>query len=237
MQKIDWQKYFIAFVITAVIFGTALFTSNYLNEKRAEEIRSIEENISIDILAVETQFDLLEELSCQDIKENSILSSQLSELAQKLDFAEQQLGTDNEEVIRLKRSYTLLLTKDFLLMKRVAEKCDIQPIFLFYFYSNQGDCKDCIRQGHVLTRLQQEYPRLRIYAFDYNLDLSILPTLRTIYGIENTLPALVSNSEVYYGFRTIEEIEAMVPDLAELKEATSTEEMEALSATTSEGVE
>lgn len=220
-KPLDWQKYFIAFVITAAIFGTALYISNYLNDKRAEEIRSIEENISIDILSLETQFDLLEELSCEEIKENSVLTRQLSELAQKLDFAENQFGTDSEEVIRLKRSYTLLLTKDFLLMKRVAEKCDIEPIFMFYFYSNAGDCRECIRQGHVLTRLQQLYPRLRIYAYDYNLDLSTLTTLRTIYNIENNLPALIINDEPHYGFHTIEEIESIVPEIIELK-ATST---------------
>ena len=82
----DWQKYFISFVITAAIFGTALYISNYLNEKRAADIRSIEENISIDILSLETQFDLLEQVSCDAIRENSVLTRQLSELANKLEL-------------------------------------------------------------------------------------------------------------------------------------------------------
>lgn len=237
----DWQKYFISFVITAAIFGTALYISNYLNEKRAADIRSIEENISIDILSLETQFDLLEQVSCDAIRENSVLTRQLSELANKLDFAESQLGTDNAEVVRLKRSYTLLLTKDFLLMKQVAEKCDIEPIFMFYFYSNEGDCVDCIRQGHVLTKLQQDYPRLRIYAFDYNLNLSTLGTLRSIYEIENTLPALVINDEVHYGFKTVEEIEDIVPEIIALREATttatSTDELATSTATNTDEVE
>ncbi len=210
----DWVKYLFTFLITAAIFGTVLYISNYANERRAADIRSIEENISIDILSLETQFDLLEQVSCEAIQENSVLTRQLGELAQKLEFAEGQFGVDDPEVLRLKRSYTLLLLKDYLLMKQVAQKCEIEPIFLFYFYSNQGDCRDCIKQGHVLTELQQQYPRLRIYAYDYNLDLSVLDTLRSIYGLSGELPALVVNEEPIYGFRTIEDIEELIPELA-----------------------
>ena len=61
-------------------------------------------------------------------------------------------------------------------MRRIAEQCDTEPVFIFYFYSNAGDCSECTRQGYVLTELQQEYPQLRVYAFDSNLDLSALDT-------------------------------------------------------------
>ncbi|NBD74078.1 hypothetical protein GVX82_03485 [Patescibacteria group bacterium] len=218
----DWLKYLITFIITGALFGTVLYVNTWANERRAAEIRSIEENISIDILSLETQFDLLEQVSCEAIKENSVLTRQLGELAQKLEFAEGQFGVEDPEVLRLKRSYTLLLLKDYLLMKQVANKCEIEPIFLFYFYSNQGDCRDCIKQGHVLTELQQEYPRLRIYAYDYNLDLSVLDTLRSIYGLTGELPALVIDEEPIYGFQTVADIEELIPELEELAVATST---------------
>jgi hypothetical protein len=224
MRTIEWSKYFITFVITSAIFGTALYVSSYFNERRIEEIRSLEERISVDILSLETQFDLLEELSCEEIKRNPVLTRELSNLAQRLDYTENQLGTTNQEVVRLKKSYSLLLIKDSILMRRIAEQCDTEPIFIFYFYSNQGDCDECTRQGYVLTDLQKEYPQLRVYAFDYHLDLSALLTLQSIYGIDGTqLPALVINDKVYYGLNDQETIEKIVPEIIALREvATST---------------
>jgi hypothetical protein len=62
---------------------------------------------------------------------------------------------------------------------------------------------------------------LRVYSFDYNLDLSAIKAMIAIYKVEDNLPALVINGEVHNGFKTIEEIEEMVP---ELKESLKTEE-------------
>jgi len=206
-------------IITAVIFATALFASSYFNNKRVEEIGSIANNISIDILALETQFDLLENLSCNDITENSGLSKELNSLERRLSFTEGQLGTNNEEVIRLKRSYSLLQIKDYLLMKKISDKCNLSPIFIFYFYSNAGDCDDCVKEGHVLTYLREQYPKLRVYSFDYNLDLSALHTLITINKIKGeTLPAIVIDDTVTYGFQSVEELEDVLP-IEELRES------------------
>jgi len=222
MGKIPTRTYFIAFLITAALFSTALYASTYFNNQRIAEIASIEDRISIDILSLETQFDLLAELSCSEISENSVLSNELGSLARRLSFTEGQLGADNLEVISLKRQYTLLQIKDFLLMKKVSEKCTLSPVFILYFYSNEGDCDDCTREGYVLTDLAETYPQLRIYSFDYNLDLSALKTLISINNIEQDLPALVLNDSVYYGYHDQTAIREILPELAEL--ATSTEE-------------
>ena len=115
-----WTKYLLAFLITAFIFATASIANNFFNTKRIAEIRSIEESISIDILSLETQFDLLQEQSCKNISEDSVLSRELDTLARKLSYAEAQLGADNEEVLRLKRHYSLLEIKDLLLMQKVS---------------------------------------------------------------------------------------------------------------------
>lgn len=222
MRTLDWKKYFFVLIITTLVFFTALFMSDKINERRFAELQDIENRISTDIVSLETQFDLLEELSCSDITEKTVLSKELDSLSQRLAFTEGQVGADNPEVVRLKRSYTLLQIKDYLLMKKVSEKCNLDPIFIFYFYSNEGDCEDCDREGHVLTYLREQYPRLRVYSFDYNLGLSALDTLITINKIKDELPALVIEDDVYYGFQSIEEVEDILP-IEELREtATST---------------
>ena len=220
----QWRNYVVAFVITSAIFATALYASNYFNNRRAADIRATQDNISIDILSLETQFELLAEHSCRDISENSVLSKELRPLAERLSYLETQSGVDENELLRLKRYYSLLQIKDLLLMKKVSGKCHLKPVFILYFYSNKGDCKDCENQGYVLTALSETYPQLRIYSFDYNLDLSALQTLLTINDVDNKLPALSINGKVYHGFRSIAEIEKILPQLSTLdKVATSTQ--------------
>lgn len=225
MRKISFTKYFLAFVITALIFATAVIANNFFNTKRIEQLRSLEESISIDILSLETQFELLQEQSCKNISEDSVLSRELDTLARKLSFAEAQLGTDNPEVLRLKRHYSLLEIKDLLLMQKVSEKCGLEPIFLLYFYSNEtGGCPECTRQGYVLTELAKQYPQLRIYSFDYHLDLSAVETLISLKEIPDELPAIVVDDTPYSGFKSMEDIEEIIPQLEKIRaeNATST---------------
>lgn len=218
-----WSSYAVAFLITAFIFATALYASNYFNNRRVADIQATQDNISIDILSLETQFDLLAEHACRDITENSVLSSELRPLASRLSYLESQTGVDESELLRLKRYYSLLQIKDLLLMQEVTAKCrTIDPVFILYFYSNKGDCTECEEQGYVLTGLNEKYPQLRVYSFDYNLDLSALQTLVDINGVRDSLPALVLGGQTYYGFKTMEDIEDILPELEELEVATST---------------
>ena len=225
----QWKNYAIAFVITAAIFATALYASNYFNNRRIAEIRTTQDNISIDILSLETQFELLAEHSCRDISENSVLSKELRPLVDRLSYLEDQSSVDEEELLRLKRYYSLLQIKDLLLMKKVATKCKLKSVFILYFYSNEGDCKDCENQGYVLTALSEQYPQLRIYSFDYNLDLSALQTMLSINDVENKLPALSINDKMYYGLKDIADIEKILPKFETVgKTATTTPKEKAL---------
>jgi len=227
MRTARWSSYVVALLITAAIFATALFASDYFNNRRIAEIQATQSNISVDILSLETQFDLLAEHSCQDISENSVLSKEIQPVGQRLAYLEMQSNVNQAQLTELKRYYSLLEIKDYLLMQQVTEKCGLKPVFILYFYSNTGDCEDCEEQGYALTGLSETYPQLRVYSFDYNLDLSALQTLIDIHDVQDTppsggLPALVINGKVYYGLRTMSDIQKILPQLATLKVATST---------------
>lgn len=227
----EWKKYAYTFLITAVIFVTAIYVSNYFSQKRMNEIKNIESQIAIDISASETQFSLLSELSCRDIS-NSLLSKELSSLGDKLSYAEESRGINNSEVVNLKKYYSLLQIKDFLLMQKIKEKCGGKTLSLMYFYSNAGDCSDCEREGYVLTKLREDYPELRVYSFDYNLDLSASQTLISLYNIEDKLPVILVNDKVYYGFKSVDEIKELIPALKEIDKQKAAEAAKAKQATT-----
>lgn len=230
MNTIDWKKYFFSFAITAVIFTTAIYLSNYFGDKKIEEIRGIQDKIAIDILSSETQFALLAESSCEDVGVGT-LSAELGEIENKLSYTENQRGHDDPEVLSLKKYYSLLQIKDYLLMNRISEKCKKTPLSIIYFYSSNTTCEDCEREGYVLTKLRETYPELRVYSFDYNIDVPAVKTLISINKVRNELPAIFIQGKVYYGFQSIEDLEKAMPELAKIKaemdkmeKATSTQE-------------
>ncbi len=220
----NYQKYALAFVITAAIFGTAFYIANRLDARRISDIRTTQEAVATDILSLETQFDLLGSIDCATLPDTPILSEELASLASRLSVAEQNLGSNNVEVLALKKQYTLLELKDYVLMRQITQKCPkFKPVYVLYFYSNQGDCPQCTAMGDVLTYLRQEYPALRVYSFDYHLDLSALRTLLTLRKIdaEKGLPAFaVNNRAAVYGVKDLEETTKLIPELKTL--ATST---------------
>jgi hypothetical protein len=221
MYKADWKKYFIVFVITLGIFATAFYTSSRLNDKKLEEIQTIQNRVSIDILSSETQFALLSESSCETVGDSS-LSKDLNSLGAKLSYAEDNMNStdsNQEDIVWLKKNYALLEMKDYVLMKKLAQKCEVKPVYILYFYSNkEGICADCQKEGIVLTELRRKYPGLRVYSFDYDLELPAQKTLLTLYKIKNALPALVINNKAEYGFQSVENIELLVPELKNLTE-------------------
>lgn len=211
----DWKKYIIVLFITSAIFISGLWLSSYFSNKKIDQLKSIESKISLDLMSSEVQFSLLQELSCKDVSTN-VLSSELNSLADKISYSENNIGIENVDVVSLKKYYSLLEIKDYLLMKKITERCGQKSVFILYFYKNDN-CDDCTKQGYVLTSLREKYPNLRVYSFDYNLDLSAIQAMTSIYKVSDNLPALVINGKVYSGLQTVEEIEKTFPELESIK--------------------
>lgn len=214
-KKIDWVKYLAVFVITALLFVSAAYLSNYFSKRKINEVKSIQDTIFIDLLSSETQFSLLQESSCKDVT-GSVLSQELASLAERISYSERNINIDQQELLHLKRYYSLLEIKDYLLMKQLDERCALKSEFILYFYKN-ADCPDCVSQSYILGTLRDKYPQLRVYSFDYNLDLSAVRTLISIYDVPPNMPSLVMDGKVYEGLQDVEEIEEALPGLEELK--------------------
>lgn len=224
-----YRKYIIVLIITCGIFFTAFLTSSYISEHKVQIIENTADKISIDILSLETQFELFEETSCESLQ-STILSDEINALGERLSFAENERGIDDEDVITLKKYYSLLEIKDYLLMKKVQERCESKkptkpdaiasstsPIAILYFYSNEN-CDDCTKQGYVLTRLRELEPRIKVYSFDYNLDLGAIKTLINVQKIGDVMPAIVADDKTLQGFQSLEDMTAKVQSLSHLKD-------------------
>ncbi len=221
MAMIDWKKYLIVLLITAGLFLSAIYLSNYFSNQKLNQLKNIQDNISIDILSSETQFSLLSELSCKNISDfDSTYSPQLAELGNKLSWSEDNLG-NSSEVSYLQKDYALLQIKDYLLTKEISARCGQKAAFILYFYTTAKNCSLCDDQSQVLSSLRSEYPNLRVYSFDYSTDLSAVASMLQIYKIKDTaLPALVIDDNVLTGFHSMADLDARVQESFKLESAT-----------------
>lgn len=201
----------IALLITGIITGTLIYAVNYLNNARISELNAVQHQLSIDSLSLETQFSLLETAPCDSLASSTILTSELTDLGSRLTYMENQLGTENPQVIQIKEQYSLLEIRDYLITKRLAAACKVKPITVLYFYSKKGDCADCDRANYALSYLRDQYPDLRVYSFDYNLDLGALKTLITVDKVGENLPAFIINGKYYSGFTSLEDFKKLFP--------------------------
>lgn len=216
-------KYTLVFFITLTIFAVVYVFANFLYGQRIAQVKNIEDNINRNILESEIQYALLADVSCESDEAggNALLIDELNNLTKRLSYMEEQRGITDPEVVSLKKYYSLLQVKDYLLLKERTKLCGEKPLSILYFYSNKGDCADCVKMGYVLTSMREDYDKLHIYAFDYNLELSVIQTLKAIYKLEDNMPVLIINHKAYYGFKTRQEIEALIPDLPPLHATTT----------------
>jgi hypothetical protein len=220
MKQLHTKTYLFTFIATLAIFVVAFGVSTFVTKKKTEELKAAEDRISINILSMETQYELLKDSSCKTF-DRKALREELDTLASKLEFMEEQVGPQNPEVFRLKRYYSLLQIKDYLLTKKMSEQCNFDTIFILYFYANK-DCSECRTQEYLLRAIRNEYPEVEIYSFDYDLDLSAVRTLITLHNIPPEPPVIDINSIVYEPFENLDAIHDLMETLTATTTATST---------------
>lgn len=214
-RTIQWKTYIIAFVITAGIFAVVILLSRFATNQKIQAIQSAQDSIALDIASSETQFSLLSELSCKNIDARSSLSQELSSMEAKIQYTEANKLTNSEELLKLKKTYFLLEIKDFILLRKINERCGSTAVPIVYIYTN--DCSDCVKQGYVLAALQEKYPELRVYSFDYNVDLSALHALLSIYKVKgDQFPVMIIGEQLYTGLKSLDDVEKTVPAISKL---------------------
>lgn len=215
----------LALLITLAIIASVVYAVRYLDRQRVAQLNELQTRLATDTLSIETQFALLEEAGCENLSEGNTLSQEMANLGERLSFAESQVGTDDEQVIELKKQYTLLQIRDYLLTKQLAETCNVDPTVALYFYSNEPNtCEDCDRASYALSYLHETNPALRVYSFDYNLDLGALKTLISVEKVRPEFPAFVIDGVQVYGFEDVEDFKLNFPeDYFATTTATSTE--------------
>lgn len=219
-KKLNWGRHLTVLLTTAIIFAGGFYLSNSIVEKKISAISKLQQGLSIDILSLETQFSILNQAPCKNLNE-STLTKELFDISQKLESVGNTLGKDNPDFLMLKKYYSILEIKHWLLLKKTAKECKMNLVSIVYLYEDKKSCPNCEDQGFILTTLREKYPFLRIYSFDYGLALAPLDTIKSIYKLKKELPILIVNDDELYGLKSKEELEEILSQyisLAKLEE-------------------
>lgn len=197
------KKYIFVLIITLVIFISAFTASRVLNQQKVQYIKKSQDDLAIDILAMETKFALLKSnVKCESLDKNDFFSADIAKIGKRLAYLESVLGTDNTDVIQLKKYYSSIQSKEIVLITDLSKECKNLPKVILYFYSNndKDECSKCKNEEDVLESISPKYAdKIRIYSFDFNLDSSVINTLKELYGVTN-VPAIVYNNKTYNEF-------------------------------------
>ncbi|PIV68394.1 MAG: hypothetical protein COY38_04085 [Candidatus Aenigmarchaeota archaeon CG_4_10_14_0_8_um_filter_37_24] len=208
MRKISWNKYFSVLLITTLIFVISFLISQIISSKTSEDISQIQKDISNYLLSLNLQSEIASEYICKvDVLG---LTKEKTLLGQQIEILEKSLGKENKIVKDLKKDYSLLSIRQWLLIKQFKENCNESTNIIIFFYSNKNNPSESESQGYVLDYLYQKYPeKVVVYAFDIDEDDPALNMIKKIYEVKEA-PSVVVNEKLFSGFQTKEKLESLL---------------------------
>ncbi len=216
------KLFIIASITTIVLYFMGILTGYFVQVKvlsrTQEELGKVQEefydykqnieNIQLEQLYLTTHQG---ELSCK------ILVSTIDEMHNNLAYFWSKLPSKLEvyekysevqpEYVKLKRDYTLLSIRTWLLSLDVREECGEEIIPALYFYSR--DCDSCINQSYVLDGIKKGNPNFSAFIVDFNMDEPIVKIIKNVYNVKE-VPSFIINERLYSGYQNLEEMEKII---------------------------
>ena len=187
--------------ITVIVFVLGFLLGYQLFQGKLSEIQDTQNSIQADTLSIDIESQLASESAC-DAKSLEALARKMEILGPKIDMLEKQ--SRHLELNGLKSYYFLLEIKHWLAIKSMNLRCKTDYLPVLYFYSNTN-CKDCGEQGTVLLHQKTLNPKLMIYSFDIDSDLSAIKILKSKYAIES-VPAIIVREQKFEGLRNADDL-------------------------------
>jgi len=212
-RKISTKRHVLAIILAVLIFVTGVTLGAFVNKERVDDLQQKSDLSRMDFDSLQVQYLFLtsvfeKEKNCkaaETILEENVNS--LEVLGSKLsNYISEQVLTNEEGFISLKREYTLAELRYLLFAKQFKESCDSDNVIILYFYSNE-DCDSCETQGVILSYLKGKFKdKLLNFALDINfVQEPMITILKNTYDINET-PTLIINDEKYEGFYSQEEL-------------------------------
>ena len=210
-RGIKARMYFFAFVASLLLFTVGLVLGWQWGYSAVTQMRSELDALSADEAGVEL-VSLLgnESFACQIYEsEFARMFQKTEEYGSKLAELEVRKGKMDSEVLELKKAYSAMQLRNYLLQQRMDSRCGYRHNVIIYFYSNENYTPET-DEGLQIGKVDKEFG-VYTYHFDVNVDSPIVRGLKAAYGV-TAVPTLIINGRKYEGFMTADELRSALSD-------------------------
>lgn len=205
----------IAIILSVMLYLAGVFSGLYANrilKKETQKDLNVLENyvnfLDTNLKNMQLEEGFMATLDSEQMCNYSMISlnnilGQISNYWDKLPYRLEEYEknrTLSSDYLILKKQYTDLSIRMWLLAKNRYTKCNVSLVQGIYFYSS--DCENCVEQGEELDELRRlvlaRGSDIIIIPIDFKTNESIINNIKSYYGIRST-PAIVINDEVLQG--------------------------------------
>src|SRR3989344_1036598 len=188
------SKYLKALALTLVILAVRLFTINYLDEMRANNLANTVEESALELQASQQLF-LYESIFPEEnicgvlLKRIELQKTNAAKVLGELETARKNSLFPDSGL--LKKKFILQNLDLYLLIAKAEKECalrEVKPVL--YFYPDKYYCAECASQALVLDSVVSKCSNVRVFAFPTDLDIPLIDVLAQKYGVEK-YPTLV----------------------------------------------
>ena len=207
-RKFNWPRITLAFLIAVFLFAFGLLAGYVAKEYIQGASLTLEETARNEIIELETIYLLDSQFQC-NTEALDITSSKLDNLGELITTLEQKKGKNDQEVLGLKKIYTVLETRHYLLISQRNKQCAQKYSVFFYFYSNGEKCHTPTKEiSTVLTYIRNKYDFVRVYSFDVDLNSDIIGFLKKKYGADSCVTVVLDEQKINFTPANAAELEA-----------------------------
>lgn len=205
-RKLSLKKYFLAFILTVVVFSLGAVVGILLENARLADTKQITLNEKVNLQSLQLQQKYIESGigNCNAL--NEILEANMDELARKLgvivDYEKRAFLNEEEFNLQL-RDYFLTEMQFLLVSQDIDKQCQKDNVKILYFY----DESTFDTQGRVLDYLRNRFDG-KVLVFSFNSAFEEEPMIRTLlasYGITQ-YPSVVVENRVFQGHTEVERL-------------------------------
>ena len=202
-RKLSVGIYLTALIITVLIFSLGVYVGSVIDEnakvKVEGELVDLEENLYLSRIML-----LMEDKTgnfCPIYLEKlDTVNSERELIGDRLEYLENVRGlTDNT----VKEKYYYLEFENYLLMKKMEEKCGSKNKIILFFYDDGEESK---KQGETLDTFRKNNEEVKVFSFDGNSDSAVVRVLKKQYNI-GQYPAIVFEGDNLKGMQSLGQLE------------------------------
>ncbi|PIU81998.1 hypothetical protein COS70_02265 [Candidatus Micrarchaeota archaeon CG06_land_8_20_14_3_00_50_6] len=202
-MMVELDVYVKAGIITLFVFLFGLMFVKYIDQDRLDRLNAELDKVSYGsesarLLQLYTLvFNLSQNERCsyfgREMNQSMVRSMELASLLEK-----EKDNSLSGSYLNIKHKFLLTNMELYLYSRQYRASCETRMESLLYFYDGKAFCPGCLVAEGKLESLKQRCPDVRVFAFPYNSDESLLSLLVSKYGVA-TVPAIIRANDEKVG--------------------------------------